>query len=335
MRPPLILLFNRSYDRFPETGEVACRIPCEFTRDRSRMAEADALIIHLPGCDRLWEARKYPGQLWVAWCRESDVTIPALRRPGFMRHFDLTMTYRREADVWWPYIPSAETLLALPRTKTETAPAVLFQSQSYDRSGRNAYLAELARYLRIDSYGRFLNNRRLAGDDGSAEAKLAVLARYKFTLAFENSRSPDYVTEKFFQPLMAGSVPVYRGAPNVADFAPGDKCFINADDFSGPAALAAHLDALARDEQAYGEYHAWRAGGFRPGFSAMLERIAENPFCRLAEAIGERRGERADLAGGTRFSRPFWQRGLVPESLLKNLALRRWWERLEAGRRKP
>ena len=333
MRPPLILLFNPSYDRFPDAGSLACRLPCEFTQDRARMAEADALIIHLPGCDRLWEARKYPGQLWVAWCRESDVTIPSLSRAGFMRHFDLTMTYRREADIWWPYIPAAETLLAPPQAKTEAAPAVLFQSQNYDRSGRNAFAGELARHLRIDSYGRYLNNRKLAGDDGSPEAKLAVLARYKFTLAFENSRSPDYVTEKFFHPLMAGSVPVYRGAPNVADFAPGEKCFINADDFSGPAALAAHLNALAGDEQAYGEYHAWRRSGFRPGFAAMLERIAENPFCRLAAAISEHRGRRVDASSAGGFRRPFRLRGFVPDGVLKSLALRRWWERRErAGR---
>lgn len=331
MRPPLILLFNPSYDRFPDRDSLACRVPCEFTRDRSRMAEADALIIHLPGCERIWEARKYPGQLWVAWCRESDVTIPALRRPGFMRYFDLTMTYRREADVWWPYIPAAEGLLALPQAKTQTAPAVLFQSQSYDRSGRNAFARELSKHLKIDSYGRFLNNRRLAGDDGSSAAKLSVMARYKFALAFENSRSPDYVTEKFFHPLMAGSVPVYRGAPNVADFAPGEKCFINADDFSGPAELAAYLNALARDEQAYGEYHAWRCSSFRPGFAAMLERIADDPFCRLAEAIGEHRARRADPSSGG-FTRPFRLRGFVPDGLLKNLALRRWWEQLEDGR---
>lgn len=38
-------------------------------------------------------------------------------------------------------------------------------------------------------------------------------------MAFENVIAMDYVTEKFYDPLIAGSVLVYLGAPNIADFA--------------------------------------------------------------------------------------------------------------------
>lgn len=34
--------------------------------------------------------------------------------------------------------------------------------------------------------------------------KVETLKRYKFSLAFENSNEEDYVTEKFFQSLVAG-----------------------------------------------------------------------------------------------------------------------------------
>lgn len=34
--------------------------------------------------------------------------------------------------------------------------------------------------------------------------KVQALKRYKFSLAFENSNEEDYVTEKFFQSLVAG-----------------------------------------------------------------------------------------------------------------------------------
>lgn len=34
--------------------------------------------------------------------------------------------------------------------------------------------------------------------------KVQTLKRYKFSLAFENSNEEDYVTEKFFQSLVAG-----------------------------------------------------------------------------------------------------------------------------------
>lgn len=40
---------------------------------------------------------------------------------------------------------------------------------------------------------------------GIAVDKVETLKRYKFSLAFENSNEEDYVTEKFFQSLVAGT----------------------------------------------------------------------------------------------------------------------------------
>lgn len=41
-------------------------------------------------------------------------------------------------------------------------------------------------------------------DVNFAVDKVEALKRYKFSLAFENSNEEDYVTEKFFQSLVAG-----------------------------------------------------------------------------------------------------------------------------------
>jgi glycoprotein 3-alpha-L-fucosyltransferase len=55
-----------------------------------------------------------------------------------------------------------------------------------------------------------------------------LLRQAKFTLAFENSATEDYVTEKLFQPLIAGSVPVVYGPPNLEELEPGPNSLINA-----------------------------------------------------------------------------------------------------------
>ena len=47
--------------------------------------------------------------------------------------------------------------------------------------------------------------------------KLDFCAQYKFNIAFENSVSPGYVTEKVMQPLAVHSIPIYYGAPNVEE----------------------------------------------------------------------------------------------------------------------
>ena len=39
------------------------------------------------------------------------------------------------------------------------------------------------------------------------------LGRYKFVLAFENGVCDDYITEKFWRPLLVGSIPIYFGSP--------------------------------------------------------------------------------------------------------------------------
>jgi len=327
-RRPLILFFNSYFGTYPDTAALGGSAKaCDFTADRGRMAEADAVIIHLPGCRRIWEARKYPGQLWVAWCVESDVTTPALGDPRFMRHFDLTMTYRRNSDVWCSYLPEtvhpldpADSLLAPPPAKSESSPAVLFQSSPYDRSQRYRYLHQLMRRVRVDSYGKRAPNRAVEGPDLGRTTKLAVIARYKFCLSFENSISPDYVTEKFYDPLVAGTVPVYRGAPNVADFAPSPKSFINADDFRGPAELADYLNYLAGNDEAYGEYFRWKQTGFSASFRALAAAARPDALSRLCDLLLQR----LDLAleskpRSDRYSRPFRLRQWRPSAILQQL----------------
>jgi hypothetical protein len=95
----------------------------------------------------------------------------------------------------------------------------------------------------------------------------------------------DYVTEKFFDPLLVGSVPVYLGAPNIADFAPGENCYIDASRFDSARALASHLKAIAADEPAYAGYLRWKSEPLRTSFLAMTEELHRPAFSRLARRI--------------------------------------------------
>jgi hypothetical protein len=151
------------------------------------------------------------------------------------------------------------------------------------------YARDLMRYLQVDSYGTCLTNRKLPEDRG-VTTKLETIARYKFTLAFENSISQDYVTEKFFDPLTAGSVPVYRGAPNIDDFAPGERCFINAADFHGPRDLAEYLSYLAANETEYESYLIWKEKPFAGRFLRAIGPFFELDFVRLCSQLSVKSG---------------------------------------------
>lgn len=52
-------------------------------------------------------------------------------------------------------------------------------------------------------------------DSMTSDEFLHFVARYKFTLAFENAVCEDYITEKLWRPLTVGSVPIYWGSPSV------------------------------------------------------------------------------------------------------------------------
>jgi len=86
---------------------------------------------------------------------------------------------------------------------------------------------------------------------GMVEEKLPVLSQYKFTFCLENSVFPGYVTEKIFDAMFAGSVPVYLGAPDVLNFIP-KNCFIDLRDFKSLKELDVFLSSL--DEAKYMEY---------------------------------------------------------------------------------
>jgi len=289
-RQPLILFYNSFFQRWPRPDLLDCADDCRFTTDRADLANADAIVFHLPSCSEIWAAPKFPGQLWVAASMESTASCSDQADAEFMRAFDLTMTFRQGSDVWTPYftVNSLPNLQTPAPVKTAPAAAVLFQSAAYDRSSRYAYLGELMRHLGVDSYGGMMRNRQIDGPDHGARTKLDTIARYKFCLAFENAIEPDYVTEKFFDALEAGTVPVYRGAPNIRDFAPADDCYINADDFAGPAELAAYLDSLDHDEAAYHRFHKWRAGGASERLRRFLAGTERPSLCQLCDQVRAR-----------------------------------------------
>jgi Glycosyltransferase family 10 (fucosyltransferase) C-term/Fucosyltransferase, N-terminal len=320
-RPSLILFYNRFFRRWPRTDTLDCAGACRFTTDRADLPIADAVVFHLPNCEEIWAAPKYPGQLWVAASMESATTCPDMADPEFMRAFDLTMTHRRDSDVWTPYrgVPAISRLSGPVPAKTGTAPAALFQSASYDPSGRYAYLAALMQHIGVDSYGAMLRNRVLDGPDLGVRTKLATIGCYKFYLGFENTIEPDYVTEKFFHALEAGAVPVYRGAPNIRDFAPGENSYIDVNDFAGPAELAAYLDRLDHDEAAYRQYHAWREQGVSEAFRRFFAATARQSLCRLCDQVQPRRD-------------PATRRSGEP---VRPLAWRQWLRLAEDGRHAP
>lgn len=83
---------------------------------------------------------------------------------------------------------------------------------------------------------------------GKVEAKLPTLSRYKFSICYENAQSiPGYITEKIFDSLAAGCIPVYWGAPNILDYVP-EVCFVDRRKYTSLEELYAYLNAMTAAE---------------------------------------------------------------------------------------
>lgn len=61
---------------------------------------------------------------------------------------------------------------------------------------------------------------------GACVSKFEVLQRYKFCLCFENMAMNGYITEKLFDCLYAGTIPLYLGAPDILRYVP-ENVFID------------------------------------------------------------------------------------------------------------
>jgi hypothetical protein len=105
-------------------------------------------------------------------------------------------------------------------------------------SKRIEAVAELSQYHAIDLYGRgwdklfsknslwmpYLRNYLAIKNayKGPCNSKLEILSKYRFSLCYENMPMEGYVTEKIFDCLYAGTIPVYLGAPDIDRFIPSN-----------------------------------------------------------------------------------------------------------------
>ena len=164
---------------------------------------------------------------------------------------------------------------------------------------RNAFFRRLTRRRHVDSAGRHFNNMGASVGD-----KMSLLRECRFNLAFENSRSPGYITEKLVEPLVAGCIPIYWGAPDIAgDFNP--SCMVNISDFPDTDAAIDHI--LRLDESPEMRLEMLRATPFpenTPPACTSLDHIrqplarllAENP--RPGRRVYRRRRLRQHVYGG-------------------------------------
>ena len=112
---------------------------------------------------------------------------------------------------------------------------------------RDRFFDGLSDYKKVDSGGRYRNNM----PDGLPVAdKLAFQQKYRYSLAFENSSFPGYVTEKIIDAFAAGTIPIYWGDTLIEkEFNP--KAFINCNEMQGVDKLINRIKEIEGNQELY------------------------------------------------------------------------------------
>ena len=312
---------------FQMASKSQCSTKCLITDDKSALPTADIVLFHAPthgkgavlGQENIPVKKRDRVVHAFVSMEQPKYTRFLADRAYLMRSFDLLLTYSQEQTYPGTNIPNlpltyyplnimpASAILKPAKSLQEKdgygtgVIAVVFMSNCKKAGAdeRTKYVQDLMEYLPVHSYGGCLKNRdepQLPHDPmwpavaQKRSRKVAILSHYRFYLAFENSAVEDYVSEKIFEGLLAGAVPVYRGAASIAKFMPGGDSFINANGMT-PKQLAEHLTLINLNTTMYNSYLAYKNRPVPENF----DRIALNSFshpnvlCRLCEWANSKR----------------------------------------------
>ncbi len=114
---------------------------------------------------------------------------------------------------------------------------------------------------------------------GRLDAKHETLGGYTFAICFENMALPGWITEKIVDCFITGTVPVYLGAQDVAEWVPPD-CFIDMRRFSGYEELRSFLRQLG-----IGEIAAYREAARAYLSSEAFRPLRKEAFVELVARI--------------------------------------------------
>lgn len=268
----------------PFTGEqrVVRECPrgkCLFTHSRTELKNPQTAAFMFYGTDLKWNDLPLPRNPKVFWAllhEESPKNNWLFAHSDAISLFNFTSTCSRHSSypLTTQYLHSLgklSTPLKVPINKKSRGQGLglisYIQSDCHPPSDRDSYVQELMKHVSVDSYGKCLHNRDFPKHlldplTFGTEDVLDIVAKYKFSLAMENAVCTDYITEKFWRPLEAGSVPIVRGSPTIRDWAPDvNASIIVASDFSSPKELADYLLYLDTHSEEYEKFLLWKQAG--------------------------------------------------------------------------
>lgn len=247
---------------------------CLISNNKSLLTTSNVSAVIFYGSSFNLEDLPLPKKIpWAIYHEESPKNLALFMYKEAQDIFDYTSTISTNSDlpVTLQYLKTADVLLTdrfyisieeKNRRLKKLAPVLYLQSDCDTPSNRNAFVEQLSLFINIDSYGTCLNNKTIPVNlmisnnliDYYNDELMHFISQYKFVIAIENAQCYDYISEKFWRSLIVGSVPIYKGAPNIKDWFPNNLSAILVDDFLSAKELADYLHVLNENDEMYMKY---------------------------------------------------------------------------------
>ncbi len=207
--------------------------------------ECDAWIVY-EGLFGKETTRCPANQVMLITAEPEDIRV---YEPGWLSSFDRVRTVQPEishprrivghAALPW-YLGPGYDQLASADFPAKSADISVICSNKSMIGGHRRRLRFVQQLLELSPMPRFGRGFRDLQD------KWAGLAPFRYSIAVENSRHDHYWTEKIADCFLAGTVPIYWGAPNIRDYFPEEAMIVI--DTLNPAEVARIVKASATAE---------------------------------------------------------------------------------------
>lgn len=218
--------------------------------------------------------------------------------------YDYIVSYRHDSDIRWLYardLISSGLLYLPPLDANKKLNKIVFMNSNCNTPSRREKLVKEIMDLgiiQVDSYGRCLrnyngkwvykSNRTLIPGNDRITHKIPVFSRYKFCIAMENAIVTDYHSEKLWEALASGCVPIYFGDTSVETVLPVSRhdMYIDVRDFEqNMTKLSLYLQSLLQDDTKYKSLLLWKNMTPSTEFDIWRQKNSDDPRCIMCKSL--------------------------------------------------
>ena len=263
----ILLLRNKQGIHGPHeliSGHISPTEYCEFHGNMNLLNESDTVIMkaELHRDEDDIPPRSSPSQQWIYFSWEAAEDKIIKKHPKHSNHFNMTMTYSKHSDIFFPYGKCREVQTSKSEIESEIYSILESKSKFVgwhlsscrSQSSRENYARELMEHIPVDVYGKCGNRTCLKGSQDCER----LISTYKFYLAFENKLCGEYMTEQLWKSYERNIVPVVFGGLDAYRAVLPAHSYIAASDFSSPRDLANYLVMLDHNPKLYRRHFDWK-----------------------------------------------------------------------------